>query len=171
MYILLKFDSLDKMTIKSSESKVKLEMSGKGLITSLDFKVKVRPQNCKKAVYAIRNVSKKDLSNVVREFEKFERLPYEKKRPKHKPTDIYLYLARQLARCMMRDDTLNWNEYGGYMKMSALSSNVCSTNEDESKRIIVHGTLSRNCSTEESESKCSIINENLSQSCSTDKDE
>ena len=30
-----KFDSLDKMKITSSESKVELEISGKGLITSL----------------------------------------------------------------------------------------------------------------------------------------
>ena len=38
-----KFDSLDKMKITSSESKGKLERSGKGLITSLGFKAKVRP--------------------------------------------------------------------------------------------------------------------------------
>ena len=37
-----KFDSLDKMKITSSESKGKLERSGKGLITSLGFKTKVR---------------------------------------------------------------------------------------------------------------------------------
>ena len=40
----LKFDSLDKMKITSSESKGKLERSGKGLITSLGFKTKARPQ-------------------------------------------------------------------------------------------------------------------------------
>ena len=39
-----KFDSLDKMKITSSESKGKLERSGKGLITSLGFKTKARPQ-------------------------------------------------------------------------------------------------------------------------------
>ena len=39
-----KFDSLDKMKITSSESKVKLERSGKGLITSLGFKTKARSQ-------------------------------------------------------------------------------------------------------------------------------
>ena len=41
--ISLKFDSLDKMRITSSESKEKLERSGMGLITSLGFKAKVRP--------------------------------------------------------------------------------------------------------------------------------
>ena len=38
-----KFDSPDEMKITSSESKGKLERSGKGLITSLVFKAKVRP--------------------------------------------------------------------------------------------------------------------------------
>ena len=41
--ISLKFDSLDKMKIKSPQSKEKLERSGKGLITSMGFKAKVRP--------------------------------------------------------------------------------------------------------------------------------
>ena len=39
-----KFDSLDKMKITSSESRVKLEISGEGLITYLGFKAKVGPQ-------------------------------------------------------------------------------------------------------------------------------
>ena len=39
-----KFGSLDKMKITFSESKGKLERSGKWLITSLVFKAKVRPQ-------------------------------------------------------------------------------------------------------------------------------
>ena len=51
--ISLNFGNLDKMKIKSSESKGKLERSGKGLITSLGFRVKVRPQKYKKAKYAI----------------------------------------------------------------------------------------------------------------------
>ena len=37
-----KFDSLDKMKITSSESKGKLEISEKGLITSLGLKAKAR---------------------------------------------------------------------------------------------------------------------------------
>ena len=47
--ISLKFDKLDKTKIKSSESKGKSKRSGKGLITSLGFKAKVRPQKYKKA--------------------------------------------------------------------------------------------------------------------------
>ena len=42
--ISLKFDTLDNMKITSSESKEKLKTSGKGLITSMGFKAKVRPQ-------------------------------------------------------------------------------------------------------------------------------
>ena len=42
-----KFDSMNKMEITSSESKGKLETSGKGLVTSLGFKTKVRSKNTK----------------------------------------------------------------------------------------------------------------------------
>ena len=62
-----KFNNLDKMKITSSESKGKLERLGKGLITSLGFKAKLRPQKYKQASYAIRNVSKKGLSNIITE--------------------------------------------------------------------------------------------------------
>ena len=68
--ISLKFDNLDKMKITSSQSKGKLEKSGKGLITSLGFKAKVRPHKYKKPRYAIGNASKKDLSKIIREIEK-----------------------------------------------------------------------------------------------------
>ena len=50
MDISLKFDSLDKIKITSSESKDNLGRSGKGLITSLGLKAKVRTQKYKKAV-------------------------------------------------------------------------------------------------------------------------
>ena len=42
-----KFYSMNKMKITSSESKGKLERSRKGLITSLGFKAKARPQKYK----------------------------------------------------------------------------------------------------------------------------
>ena len=87
MNIWLKSNSLDKMKITSSESKDNLVRSDKGLITFLGIKGKVRPHNYKKARYAIGNLSKKDLSNIIREFEKFPYESYEKKRPKHEPTE------------------------------------------------------------------------------------
>ena len=63
-----KFDSLNKMETISSESKEKLERSGKGLVTALVFKTKVRLQKYKKARYAIGNVSEKDFSKIIKEF-------------------------------------------------------------------------------------------------------
>ena len=64
--ISLKFDSLDKMKITSSKSKGKLEISGKGWIPSLGFKAKLSSQKYKKSMYAIVNVSEKDLSKIIR---------------------------------------------------------------------------------------------------------
>ena len=52
------------------------------------------------------NVSEKDISKIIKEFEKIEKLNYEKKRPKYEPTDSYFHLAIQLAKCMMRSDNL-----------------------------------------------------------------
>ena len=92
-----KFDILNKMKTTSSESKGKLEISGKRSVNALDFKTKVRLQKCKKARYAIGNVSEKDLSKIIKGFEKIVKLPYKKKRPKHEPTPSYFRLVRQLA--------------------------------------------------------------------------
>ena len=72
---------------------------------------------------------------------------------------------------MMRADTLNGHDYGGYTEMTALSSNVYSTDVDKSKRIIAHETLSQSCSTDEGKSKRSIVNKILLQNFSTDKEE
>ena len=149
--ISIKFENLDKMKITSSESKGKWEGSGKGLITSLIFKAKVRPQRCKKARYAIWNVSKKDLSKIIREFERFEKLTYGKKRPKHELTDSYFYLERKIAKCMMRSDAINWHDYEDYTEMTTPSLNVNYSDKDESKRNIVHETLSQNCSANKGE--------------------
>ena len=63
-----KFDSLNKMETTSSESKEKLERSGKMLATTLSFKIKVMSSKYKKARYAIGNVSEKDLSKIIKEF-------------------------------------------------------------------------------------------------------
>ena len=68
-----KFDSLNNMETTSSESKGKLGRSEKGLVTALALKTKVRLKKYKKARYAIGNVSMKDLSNIIKEFEKLSR--------------------------------------------------------------------------------------------------
>ena len=53
----------------------------------MSLKAKTRPKKYKKSSYAIGNVSKKDLSNIIREFENFPYESYEKKGSKHEPTD------------------------------------------------------------------------------------
>ena len=112
------------------------------MITSLVFKTKAGSQKYKKSRYAIRNVSEKYLSKIIKEFEKIEKLPYEKNRPKNEPTDSYFHIARHIANCMMRSDNLNWHYHVSYTEMTAPYLNVNATDKDESKRIIVNETLS-----------------------------
>ena len=81
-----KFDYLNKMENTSSESKVELERSGEGLVTALYLKTKARSKRYKNAKYAIGNVSMKDLSNKIKEFEKIVKVPYVKGILKHEPT-------------------------------------------------------------------------------------
>ena len=81
MDISFKFDNLDKMRIMSSYSKENLGRSGKGLITSLGLKAKVRPHKLKKARYAIGNVSEKEFLKIIKEFEKIGKLSYDKRGP------------------------------------------------------------------------------------------
>ena len=95
------------------------------------FKTKSRSQKYKKARYAIGNISEKEISKIINDFEKTEKLPYEKKRRKHEPTDSYFRLARQLAKCMTRSNNLNWYDNGGYMEMTAPYSNGNVTDDDE----------------------------------------
>ena len=94
-------------------------------------------------------MSEKELSKIIKEFEKIWKLPYKKKRPKHKPTKSYFHLAMQLEKCMMRSDILNWYDHGGYMEMTAPSSNVNVMNKNKSKRSIVNEKLMQSCSTNE----------------------
>ena len=64
-----KFDDMNKMETTSSESKVELYRSGKGLVIALALKTKARSKKYKKARYAIGNVSMKDLFIKIKEFE------------------------------------------------------------------------------------------------------
>ena len=165
--ISLKFDSLENMRIKFSESKDKLGRSGKGLITSLGLKAKTRPNKYKKARYAIVNFSKNDLSNIIREFEILPYEIYERKRPKHDPTDSYFYLSNQLAKCMMRSDALNLHIYPVRTEITATKQittlHVYSSYKSELKEFLVEENLSQICSTNEEKSKGIIVNE-----CSTE---
>ena len=116
-----KFDSPNKMKTTSSESKGKLERSGKGLVTSLAFNIKVRSQKYKKARYAIGNVSKKDLSKIIEDFEKIGKVPDVKRIPKHEPTYSYFHLVRCIVNCIRRSDKQNWHVHGSYAEETAPS--------------------------------------------------
>ena len=73
----------------------------------------------------------KYLSKIIREFETSPYENYESKRPKHEPTDSYLYLAIHLAKCMMISDALNLHIYPVRTKTTGMKdiliSHVCST--------------------------------------------
>ena len=75
------------MRITSSGSKYNLGKSGKGLIISLVIKSKASPKKLKRTKYSIGNVSKKDPSNIIREFDKLPYESYSKKRPKRETND------------------------------------------------------------------------------------
>ena len=68
----------------------------------------------------------------------------------------------------MRSDEHNRHVHGSYAEETASSSNVNVTDEDESKYIIVHKTLSENQSKDVSKSECNIVHETLPQNNSAD---
>ena len=68
----------------------------------------------------------------------------------------------------MISDENNRHMHGSYAEETAPSSNVNDTDEDKSKEIIVHETLSENQSMDVSESECNIVHETLSQNNSSD---
>ena len=89
MAISLKFVSMDKIKITSSDPKYYLVRSGRGFITALSLKTIVRSKKKKKSRYAISNVSMKDLSKFIKEFEKLPYKVYVRKKPKNEPTKSY----------------------------------------------------------------------------------
>ena len=96
----------------------------KGVDYLSGIKSKLRPHKYKKERYAIGNFSKKDLSKIIRDFEKLPFERYEKKRFKTEPTDSYFYLAIQIAKCMMRYDALKLHVYPIITEMTDLSSHI-----------------------------------------------
>ena len=109
------------METTSSELKVKMEGSGKWLVTTLALKTKSRSTKYKKARYDIGNVSMKDLFNKIIEFETFVKLPHFKKEPKHEPTLSYLQLVECLRKCMMRSGEHKQHVHDSYEKETASS--------------------------------------------------
>ena len=170
-----KFDSLNNMETISSDSKVELGRSGKGLVTSLDLKTKARQKKHKKARYAIGNVNMKDLSNIIKEFEKIVKVTYVKRILKHEPTSSYYHLVGCITECMLicgEDNHHMHDVHAGYEEEMTPSSNVNDTDEDESEEYIVNEPFdepsSENLSIDVSESECNIVNKNLPQNNSSD---
>ena len=73
----------------------------------------------------------KDLSNIIKEFEKIGKVPYVKRITKHEPNSSYYHLVRCISECMMRSDEHNRNVHVSYAEETALSSIVNVTDEDE----------------------------------------
>ena len=91
----------------------------KGASNRSGFQDQIKVEKYKKARYAIRNVSEKDLSKIIKEFEKVGKVTYVKRIPKHEPTSSYFNLVRQLANGMMRSDEHNWHVHGSYAEETA----------------------------------------------------
>ena len=87
--ISLKFGILDKMRIKSSETKDNFGKIREGVDYLSGSQGQKQVQINKKSRYAIRNIIMKELSKIIREFEKSPYKSYESRRPKHDPTDSY----------------------------------------------------------------------------------
>ena len=60
----------------------------------------------------------KDLSKIIREFEKLPYESYERRKPKHDPIYSYVYLARHIEKCMMRYYALNLHVYPVIMEIT-----------------------------------------------------
>ena len=110
----------------------------------------------------------KDLSKFIKEFEKIVKVTYVKRIPKHEPTSSYYHLVGCMTECMMRSDEHNRHMHDSYAEETDLSSNVNVTDEDKSKEIIVHKTLSENPYIDVSKLDCNIFHKTLSQNNSSD---
>ena len=64
-----------------------------------------------KSRFAKGNSRKKDLSKIIRDFDKLPYKSYDRRSPKHESTDSYFYLASQFVKCVMRADALNLPVY------------------------------------------------------------
>ena len=151
--ILLKFGSLDKMRITSSDPKYYLGRLGKGLITSLVLNTNVVAKKIEKKRYSITNIIMRDISKIIQDFEK---LPYKgsmRKSPKHEHTDICSYLARHIAKCMIRYDVFNSQVDPIRMEMidtqQILILHVCDLDKRKSKLFLVDKNLLQVCSSNE----------------------
>ena len=86
-----------------------LGIPGKRLITSLGIKNIGRSKREKKAMYVITNVSMKNLSKIIKDFEKLPYKGYVWKSPKHELTDSFIYPGRRIDKRFARWTCKNVN--------------------------------------------------------------
>ena len=102
----------------------------------------------------------KDLSKIIKDFEKLPYKGYVHNRPKHEPTDSYFYLSSQLDKCMMRADAFNFHVEPVRTKITGTqqipSSQIFDSDNRESKEILAHENLLQVFCTNESESEIVI---------------
>ena len=72
----------------------------------------------------------KDLSRIIKEFEKIVKVPYVKRIPKHEPTSSYYHLVGCITECMLISDEYNQHVHDGYAEETAPSSSVSLTFDD-----------------------------------------
>ena len=128
-----------------------------------------RVEKYKKARYAIGNVSMKDLSNKIKEFEIFLKVPHLKKTPKYEPTLSYFHLVECLRKFMMISGENNHHVHDGYGKEMAPLSDVKDTDKDkdeyESNNSIAQSFDEPSAENLESESDCNIVNATTELNC------
>ena len=100
-------------------------------MTALALRTKARSEKYKKARYVIGNVSMKEHSNKIKEFDKIVKVPYVKRIPKYEPTSSYFHLVVCLGECMMRCGENNHHVHDGYEEEMDLSLDVNDTDEDK----------------------------------------
>ena len=71
------------------------------MITSICFNTIIRSKKLKKKRFDITNVSLKEFSKIIKEFEDYTYEGYARNSSKHMPTDSYFYLSRNIENCMM----------------------------------------------------------------------
>ena len=96
-------------------------------------------------MYAITNVSMKDLSRITKDFERFTYKGYVRKSPKQEPTESYFYLGIKLPKCMMRADSFNFHVDHVITEMNVPQqipiAHVCDSDDSKSKGIITEKNL------------------------------
>ena len=76
----------------------------------------------------------KELSSIIKEFEKIVKVTYVKRIPKHDPTSCYYHLVGCIAECMLRcgeDNHHVHDVHDGYEEEKSLSSKVNDMDEDK----------------------------------------